>query len=117
MKKNKNIEKLYEDSLGDTSVHDYVENTVDWIRQCESNNLIHKIKDDIHLSICKVKDSEDKPYIRMVFVIKDKVRGRVRNIERITDIIRDVERVVSFVDKVKTHKSDNLVYLDMLKAI
>jgi len=58
-----------------------------------------------------------RPCIRMVFTIKDGENGKVHNIEKITDLIKNVERILIFVDHVDVSRSTGYSYVDIIKFI
>ncbi len=51
----------------------------------------------------------------MIFSIKENSGGKVHNIDRVVDIIRSVETVFIFVDKIKVVRTEGFIQLDVIK--
>lgn len=60
---------------------------------------------------------KQKPCIRMIFAVKENNGGKVQNIDRIVDLIRDIEKTLIFVDNINIVKSEKFIYLDIVKII
>lgn len=59
--------------------------------------------------------SQNKKCIRMIFALKNEEEGKVHNIERILSLIRDLERVLIFVDSIAIKKINQFTYIDVIK--
>ena len=80
---------------------------------CESKGqfLVHV---DSYWSFVKTV-CDNKPCVRMIFSIKENSGGKVHNIDRVVDIIRSIETVFIFVDKIKVVRTDGFIQLDVIK--
>jgi len=58
---------------------------------------------------------QNKNCVRMIFALKNEEEGKVHNIERILSLIRDLERVLVFVDSIAIKKISEFTYIDVIK--
>ena len=69
---------------------------------------------DSYWSFVKSK-YEGRKCIRMIFALKENVGGKVHNIDRVVELIKNIEKTLVFIDNIKiVHKSD-FIYLDVIK--
>jgi len=109
------LQKSYDEALTSNFTVDLSDPAVDVIRKNEeSNKLTEADNDRVYWFFAKTKKPTS---MRMIFAVKETSRGRVRNLERITNIVRDVECMLSYVDSFETTKSGNIVYLDIVKKL
>lgn len=71
---------------------------------------------DSYWSFVKSKFN-DKDCIRMIFALKENSGGKVHNIDRITELIRNIEKILIFVDDIKIVKMGGFIYLDVIKLL
>lgn len=69
---------------------------------------------DSYWSFVKSKFN-DKKCIRMIFALKENSGGKVHNIDRITELIKNVEKILIFIDNVKIIKQGGFIYIDIIK--
>jgi hypothetical protein len=55
--------------------------------------------------------------IRMIFALKENSGGKVHNIDRIVELIKNIEKTLIFVDDIKVAKRSGFIYLDAVKII
>lgn len=53
--------------------------------------------------------------IRMIFALKENVGGKVHNIDRLVELIKNVERTLIFVDHISIARKGDFIYLDVIK--
>ena len=112
------IERHYNDALNSEDVYNYTENLLDWVKECDDLKLIKElIPNEIHIMSSKIRHPDNDVCIRMVLVIKDKTRGRVRNLRKVMDVVGDIETALVFLDSCAHDKFDDRIYLDVLKNI
>ena len=58
-----------------------------------------------------------KKCIRMIFAIKEEDGGKVHNIDRLVELIKVVEKTLTFIDDAKIVKKNGFMYLDTVKLI
>ena len=61
--------------------------------------------------------SEGADVIRIVFVVKESESGKVKDIDKVFDLIRDLEQALVCVDKCEQTKSDGFIYVDVIKRL
>jgi hypothetical protein len=71
---------------------------------------------DSYWSFVQTK-SNNKKCIRMVFALKENVGGKVHNIDRVVELIKNVERTLIFVDTIRIVKKGDFIYLDIIKFV
>lgn len=65
-----------------------------------------------------VKSKHDgKKCIRMIFALKEKIGGKVHNIDRVVELIRNIEKTLIYVDNIKLVKKSDFIYLDVIKML
>jgi len=69
---------------------------------------------DSYWSFVKTKFA-DKKCIRMIFALKENAGGKVHNIDRLVELIKNVEKTLIFVDKINIVKKGDFIYLDVVK--
>jgi hypothetical protein len=69
---------------------------------------------DSYWSFVKTKFT-DKKCIRMIFALKENVGGKVHNIDRIVELIKNIEKTLIFVDRIHIVKRGDFIYLDVIK--
>jgi len=57
----------------------------------------------------------NKKCIRMIFALKENVGGKVHNIDRLVELIKNVEKTLIFIDKIHIVKKGDFIYLDVIK--
>lgn len=68
---------------------------------------------DSYWSFVKSK-YKDQKCIRMVFTIKED-GGKVQNIDRVIELIKNIEKTLIFVDNIKLIKGEDFIYVDVVK--
>lgn len=58
-----------------------------------------------------------KKCIRMIFALKENVGGKVHNIDRVVELIRNIEKTLIYVDNININKKQDFIYLDVIKFI
>ena len=115
LSKSKAILRLYEEVLRNGS--DVPENTNlhDIIQICEKKGqyIFHT---DSYWNFIK-SQHKNLPCIRMIFAIKEEDGGKIQNIDKIVELIREIETTLIFVDKIDIVKSDKFIYIDSIKII
>ena len=109
----KAISRLYNEVLVNGMVvkeEETIDNITDY---CEKKGqfVLHT---DSYFSFVKTK-FEEKKCIRMIFALKESEGGKVHNIDRITELIRNIEKILIFIDSVKIVKKGGFIYLDVIK--
>ena len=56
-----------------------------------------------------------KKCIRMIFALKENVGGKVHNIDRVVELIKNIEKTLTFVDNIRIVKKGDFIYLDVIK--
>lgn len=69
---------------------------------------------DSYWSFVKSKFN-NKKCIRMIFALKENVGGKVHNIDRLVELIKNVEKTLIFVDHIYIVKKGDFIYLDVIK--
>ena len=69
---------------------------------------------DSYWSFVKSK-FDNKKCIRMIFALKENSGGKVHNIDRLIELIKNIEKTLIFVDHVKIVKKADFIYLDVIK--
>jgi hypothetical protein len=69
---------------------------------------------DSYWSFVKTKFN-DIDCIRMVFALKENSGGKVHNIDRVVELIKNVERTLIYVDCIRVMKKTDFIYLDVIK--
>jgi hypothetical protein len=69
---------------------------------------------DSYWSFVKSKFNSVK-CIRMIFALKENVGGKVHNIDRVVELIKNIEKTLTFVDNIKIIKKGDFIYLDVVK--
>ena len=85
------------------------------IKKCEKKGQF-VFQGDYFLSFVK-STYNGQNCIRMIFAVKEETGGRLKNIERLVEILKIVEKTLIFVDKAVTEKGDNFIYLDVIKVL
>jgi len=71
---------------------------------------------DSYWSFVQTKKN-NKKCIRMIFALKDNSGGKVHNIDRIMELITNIEKTLTFIDCVEIVKQGGFIYLDTIKYI
>jgi len=58
---------------------------------------------------------EGKKCIRMIFALKENVGGKVHNIDRVVELIKNIEKTLVFIDNIRIIKKSDFIYLDVIK--
>lgn len=58
-----------------------------------------------------------QPCIRMIFAIKENNGGKVQNIDRVVDLIKNTENTLLYVDFIDIIKNEKFIYLNIVKII
>jgi hypothetical protein len=69
---------------------------------------------DSYWSFVKTK-YDNNNCIRMIFALKENNGGKVQNIDRVVELIKNVEKTLIFVDSIKVIKKTDFIYLDIIK--
>jgi hypothetical protein len=112
------IRKLYKEAQNGDFFVSVDKSAIEVIREGgKTENLIEKDidNDKTFWSFCKTEFNE-KESVRMVFAIRQ-ANKKVYNVEKITGIIKELESVLTFMDKCVTTNSDGFIYLDAIKIL
>jgi hypothetical protein len=111
----KAIMRLYKEVLSNgTTVPE--DGTIDDItKYCESKGQFI-FRGDSYWSFVCTTDS-DKHCIRMIFALKENVGGKVHNIDKVMELIANIEKTLIFIDKMKLIKQGGFIYLDSIKYV
>ena len=108
------IRRVFQETLKDGIIIDESSSIRSVIEECEHNGKLFSYK-DMFISPTKTKiDGEES--IRIVFAIKED-GGKISNIGKIMELIRDLEKVMISLDGCKQSKVDNFIYLDIYKKL
>jgi len=111
----KAITRLYNDVVINGIVADQNESIENITGMCEKKGqFIFRV--DSYWSFVKSKFN-DENCIRMIFALKENAGGKVHNIDRIIELIKNVEKTLIFVDHINIIKGDGFIYLDIIKLI
>jgi len=55
--------------------------------------------------------------IRIVFVIKESNSGKVKDIDRVFELIKEIEQAIIYIDHCEQMKSDGFIYIDIVKKL
>jgi hypothetical protein len=108
------IRKLFKEAESGDFFVAAEESAIEVIREGGKHDKLIE-KDKAFWTFCKTK-YKDEDSIRMVFAIRE-ANKKVLNVERITNIIKELEFVLTYVDKCITSKSDGFIYLDTIKIL
>jgi len=113
IKQNKAIRILYDEILEKGLVVEETETIQNIISLCESKGqfIFHG---DSFWSFVK-SHHKTKPCMRMIFALKDIDGGKVHNIERIMELIHNIESVLVFVDCIDIVTTKSFIYIDVIK--
>jgi hypothetical protein len=82
---------------------------------CEKSDRLFFYKDSLIAPTRTVFESSE--CIRIVFALKEGDGGKVQNIERVIQIIKDLEEVLVYIDQCRQTKGDGFIYLDVIKKL
>jgi len=117
LSKPKAILRLYNEILKNGIIVDENEEISKIIEGCEkSGKYLFNSESGSYWSFVK-STWKQKPCVRMIFAVKENNGGKVQNIDRIVELIREVEKTLLFVDDISIIKNDKFIYLDMIKVI
>jgi len=114
-KREEKIKKLFRETLINGIFLDFDSMTRDVVDSCEEQGKLFTYKGLFVASVRTTSDNAD--YIRIVFVVKESESGKVKDIDKIFDLIRDVESALVCVNKCEQSKSDGFIYIDVLKKL
>ncbi len=114
----KAIVRLYNEIIANGSVVDEDETIENITDICEKKGqfIFHV---DSYWSFVKSK-CNGVNCIRMIFALKETSpsgSGKVYNIDRILELIRNIEKTLIYVDDTKIIKRSGFIYLDMIKIL
>ena len=109
----KAISRLYSEVVSNGIIVDENESIETITSLCEKKGqfIFHV---DSYWSFVKSK-YQDQKCIRMIFSLKENIGGKVQNIDRVVELIRNIEKTLVFVDKVKLINGDDFIYVDVIK--
>ena len=87
----------------------------DIVDSCEEQAKLFSYKGLFIASVRTTYQSYD--CIRIVFVIKESDSGKVKDIDKIFDLISDLEQALISIDKCEQSKADGFIYLDIIKMM
>lgn len=111
----KAITRLYNLVIVNGSVVNEGEDIENITEICEKKGLFI-VREDSYWSFVKTKFN-DQNSIRMIFALKENSGGKVHNIDRIIELIRNIEKTLIFVDNINIVKKSGFIYLDVIKFI
>lgn len=114
-KRAEKIRKLFKDTFHTGILLEEGKSTRDIVDYCEGQDKLFIYKG---LFIAAVKSSyQNQDCIRMVFVIKESESGKVKDIDKVFELVTDLEEALICLDKCEQHKSDGFIYLDIMKKL
>jgi hypothetical protein len=111
----KAIIRLYKEVQSNGITVDENKSIDDITKSCEKKGQFI-FRGDSYWSFVQTK-KEDKKCIRMIFALKENAGGKVHNIDRIIELIGNIEQTLIFIDDVKIIKKGGFIYLDAIKFI
>jgi hypothetical protein len=87
----------------------------DVVELCEAERKLYSYK-GMYISPIKTTFNGQES-IRIIFTMKQSDSGRVQDVEKILQLIRDLESVLVYVDNTDQTKSEGFVYLDVIKIL
>lgn len=89
--------------------------TRDVVDACEEQGKLFGYKG---LFIAAIRSSTNEiDCIRIVFVVKESESGKVKDIDKVFNLMRDLEQALICVDKCEQTKSDGFIYIDVIKKL
>jgi len=110
---NKAIIRLYNEVLVNGIIVDENKSIDDITKSCEKKGQFI-FRGDSYWSFVQTKRNGRK-CIRMIFALKENAGGKVHNIDRIMELISNIERTLIFIDDIRIIKSSGFIYLDAYK--
>jgi len=111
----KAIVRLYNEVLSNGIMVDEEKSIDDITKSCEKKGQFI-FRGDSYWSFVQTK-AENRKCIRMIFALKDIAGGKVHNIDRVIELIGNIESTLIFVDAIKIVKQGGFIYLDVIKYI
>ena len=109
------IRKLFRETLIDGVFLEENCLTRDIVDACEEQGKLYGYK-GLFIAAARTS-SEGVDCIRIIFVIKESESGKVKDIDKVFELIRDLEQALVCVDKCEQTKSDGFIYLDIIKRL
>lgn len=109
----KAITRLYSEVVSNGIVVNEGESIETIISLCEKKGqfIFHV---DSYWSFVKSKHNGIK-CIRMIFALKENIGGKVQNIDRVVDLIKNIEKTLIYADSIKLIKGNDFIYVDVIK--
>jgi len=109
----KAIIRLYNEVLANGIIVDENKSIDEITKSCEKKGQFI-FRGDSYWSFVQTK-IDGRKCIRMIFTLKENSGGKVHNIDRIIELIGNIERTLIFIDKIKIVKAGGFIYLDAHK--
>ena len=111
----KAIVRLYHEVLSNGITVEENQSIEDITKSCEKKGQFI-FRGDSYWSFVQTK-RDDRKCVRMIFALKENSGGKVHNIDRIMELIGNVEKTLTFIDSVNIIKQGGFIYLDAIKYI
>lgn len=115
LSKSKAIMRLYDEILKNGSEVNANSDIQDIIQLCEKKGQ-YIFHNDSYWNFVKTT-FKSKPSIRMIFAIKEEDGGKIQNIDKAVELIREIENTLIYVDTIDIVRSDKFLYVDCIKII
>jgi hypothetical protein len=109
----KAITRLFNEVVVNGIIVDESETIESITKSCEKKGQFI-FQGDSYWSFVQTK-IDGKKCIRMIFALKENSGGKVHNIDRIIELIKNIEKTLIFVDKIRIEKKGGFIYLDVIK--
>ena len=115
MKRMRNIKTLYEQTITDGILVEEGKDIFETIDLCtEAGKFIF----DIDSSLNFVKSTyKGKQCIRMIFVLQESEAGKVKDVDRVMDLINFLEGTFVYLNDTQIKKKKDYIYLDAIKVL
>jgi len=111
----KAVIRLYQEVISNGITVDENQSIDEITTSCEKKGQFI-FRGDSYWSFVQTK-KDGKKCIRMIFALKENAGGKVQNIDRIIELMDNIEHILIFIDHVKIIKKGGFIYLDAIKFI
>ena len=109
------IKKVFKETLQNGVVIEEGISPRDIIDLCEKDNKLYSYKDMfIAPTMSRIGDSD---CMRIIFALREISGGRVQNVERVINLVKDLETVLIYLDDCNQTKDNGFIYFDVTKII
>ncbi|MEM4260776.1 MAG: hypothetical protein QXG00_06060 [Candidatus Woesearchaeota archaeon] len=107
--------KLFYDTLFDGIFVSESFSTRDIVEECEKQGKLYSYKG---LFIAPVRSTyNNADCIRIVFVIKSTDNGKVQDVDKVLNLLKDIEDAFTYVDICRQINHDGYMYIDTVKKV